>query len=118
MPCLWKPGLAPGPALYLLVGVADISQVSQVSPAQSWPGVYLTTPSYNVIRPLRQSLFINNLGLRRGNKNRNVGNSHDLRQNIVLFGLWKEREREREREKETWVRCLSQITFLSPSSED
>ena len=25
VPCLWKPGLAPGPALYLLVGVPDIA---------------------------------------------------------------------------------------------
>ena len=24
VPCLWKPGRAPGPALYLLVGVPDI----------------------------------------------------------------------------------------------
>ena len=27
VPCLWKPGLAPGPALYLLVGVADMSRL-------------------------------------------------------------------------------------------
>ena len=77
-------------------------------PSLSCPGVYLTTPSYNVIRPLLQSLFINNLSLSSGNKNRNLEILMTLGRTLYCS----------ERERETWERYLSQISFLSPSSSE
>ena len=62
-----------------------------LSPLLSWPGVYLTTPSYNVIRPLWRSLFINSRSLSRGNKNRNV--EILMTRGRTLWCLERERER-------------------------